>query len=592
MTDAYMDWMLVRDENKLLFVERVCQTSEGTWVIDVFTGLKKQFSICYNLFLAILNNVELRVMKELSCSDPDWQLKNSCAACTFELEGKEELEFHMLGAMDGNDSLKRVPHSKAMLTLEGDRISNERDNLHDGGGEYILPRVEVNRRSKEAIGDMDVAKAENMSPCQEQWKNILDDCTSKMWGVFEETGFFLSLCRHGSVLVGADMVKSGEQVKYPLAVIMRLLQTFGDHLGIGYNIGCKFGGTVHRSPLGELARMKQFCMLVGLFHGHAHNHLCQFQHLGTYVKGLGLEDLETLEHFFSKSNALAGVIRYASRFHHHQHINSYLKHIDRSDSFEHLTLEIIDSYPALQKSMWELGVTNEKEFKAWLQEEEDYLSNLQYELPKETIEMEYFARLVHYYDVESKVTASNRVIFIDATNGTHLQSQDDTHKMETARRHLLKKRSQELERVQDLERSLNIFPEEQWIVGSEKWRENEQRVAMRMYQHCLDRLEGLVVAHIFELTKMNMSHTADFDLLRDVCQDMSDRKWATPAGHQAMDTYFKICRAKEEIKHLNIEIQQVITYMHIEDVHLHQREAAIADMDAALALQIAAYHKG
>ncbi|KAK0462163.1 hypothetical protein IW261DRAFT_1348442, partial [Armillaria novae-zelandiae] len=49
------------------------------------------------------------------------------------------------------------------------------------------------------------------SPCKEHWKNMSDDWTSKMWGVFEETGFFLSLCRHGSVLVGTDMVRSGEQ---------------------------------------------------------------------------------------------------------------------------------------------------------------------------------------------------------------------------------------------------------------------------------------------------------------------------------------------------------------------------------------------
>ncbi len=47
---------------------------------------------------------------------------------------------------------------------------------------------------------------------------------------------------------------------------------------------------------------------------------------------------------------------------------------------------------------------------------------------------------------------------------------------------------------------------------------------------------------------------ADFDLLQDVQQDMSDHKWATPAGHQAMDMYFKICRAREEVKHLNIKI--------------------------------------
>ncbi|KAK0435509.1 hypothetical protein EV421DRAFT_1908584 [Armillaria borealis] len=36
MTDAYMDWMLNRDENKLPSVEEECQSSEGIWVVDIF----------------------------------------------------------------------------------------------------------------------------------------------------------------------------------------------------------------------------------------------------------------------------------------------------------------------------------------------------------------------------------------------------------------------------------------------------------------------------------------------------------------------------------------------------------------------------
>ncbi|KAK0457967.1 uncharacterized protein EV420DRAFT_1270846 [Desarmillaria tabescens] len=630
------------------FVRTLCDLHS----FPIASSLKEQFSICYDVFIAILENVERRVLRELGRSHPDWRLKNCCAACMFELEGEEQLEFSMFGAMDGNDSLKRVPRSKVVDTLEGNRVSIERDDLRDGGGGYILPRTEVDRWSKEAIGDVEAVDMASALPCEERWKNMSDDRTSKMWGVFEETGFFLSLCHHGSVLLGADMVKSGEQAKYPLAIVGRLLEVFGDRLGIGYDIGCKFGGTINRSPLGELAKIKRFHVLVGLFHGHAHNRLCQLRHLGTYLMGLGLEDLETLERFFSKSNGLARGIRYASRFHRRQRITWYLKHVDRLDSFEHLSsflcnnyrqaLDIIDDYPALQNSMQELGVTDEKEFEAWLSEEEAYLSGLQRELPEETIEMEYYTRLIHYYDVESKVAASRRVVFVNTMTDTQPQPRDDTRKMETAQRHLLERRSQELERVQDLERSLNISPEDRWIVGSEKWRENEQRVAVRTYRRCLDRLEGLIVARIFELTKMNMSHTgykmrkhigkalkarsqairtaltqynvaaatlipprpplkwervveyaflADFDLLRDVRQDMSERKWATPAGRQAMDTYFKICRAKEEIKRLNIEIQRVITYMHIEDTYLRRREGAIAETEPALAFQISRYRQ-
>jgi hypothetical protein len=45
-----------------------------------------------------------------------------------------------------------------------------------------------------------------------------DDITKKMWGIFDETGIFLALCRHGFALVIADMVMSGE-----LSVILALL---------------------------------------------------------------------------------------------------------------------------------------------------------------------------------------------------------------------------------------------------------------------------------------------------------------------------------------------------------------------------------
>jgi hypothetical protein len=37
------------------------------------------------------------------------------------------------------------------------------------------------------------------------------ELTKRAWGIFDETGIFLSLCRHGFVLAIADMVRSGEQ---------------------------------------------------------------------------------------------------------------------------------------------------------------------------------------------------------------------------------------------------------------------------------------------------------------------------------------------------------------------------------------------
>lgn len=181
-----------------------------------------------------------------------------------------------------------------------------------------------------------------------------DEVTSRMWGVFDETGIFLALCRHGFVLLVADMVKSGElwgiaqfyqfyyandlhSAKYPLAITNLLLQAFGCDVGIGYDIGCQFLKTVKNSPLGDLASQLNFQSLVGSFHGHAHERLCQISHLATYVKGLGLEDLEGCERFFSKSNMLAASVRYASTFHRQQAIVQYMRHVDNYEMYANLS---------------------------------------------------------------------------------------------------------------------------------------------------------------------------------------------------------------------------------------------------------------
>ena len=65
---------------------------------------------------------------------------------------------------------------------------------------------------------------------------------------------------------------------------------------------------------------------------------------------------------------------------------------------------------------------------------------------------------------------------------------------------------------------------------------------------------------------------ADFDLLRDARQDVSGRPWATPAGRLAMDLYFKIERAREEITRLNVEIRRVATYIRDENHFLQYSE--------------------
>ena len=83
-----------------------------------------------------------------------------------------------------------------------------------------------------------------------------------------------------------------------------MIDVFRADLGQGYDIGCRFKRTINKCSLGPKAHTENHTCLVGAFHGHAHNRLCQLAFLATYTEGLGLEDLEGCERFFSQSNAL------------------------------------------------------------------------------------------------------------------------------------------------------------------------------------------------------------------------------------------------------------------------------------------------
>ena len=82
---------------------------------------------------------------------------------------------------------------------------------------------------------------------------------------------------------------------------------------------------------------------------------------------------------------------------------------------------------------------------------------------------------------------------------------DTTASTETARCHALELQKRDLAAVQVLENKLNIA--QRWERGSFEWQAAAEKVTMQTYQRCIDVLEGLIVARMFELTKMNRSQT-------------------------------------------------------------------------------------
>ncbi|KAJ7726079.1 hypothetical protein B0H14DRAFT_2269523, partial [Mycena olivaceomarginata] len=292
--------------------------------------LAAQFSVTFDVYLAIHVAVDKHVQVALGRDTPHWRLKNACPCCLYKLEGEPFLKIPLMGTFDGNNSLSRFwLHEKVELDkgVFTPGASKERVDNCVAPGDYYLMRDNVDKWGKEGVEDLMKSFTSNAEDdneedgCSERWQNMKEDVTSRTYGMYNETGFFPALCRHGFVLKVVDMVKSGELSKYPLATTAHLLNILGE-IAISYDIGCKFGKMVKvHLALKELARDKSFRVLVGAFHGHGHNRLCGLDNLMTYVEGgEHCEALETCESFFSKSNALASTTRYATRFHRQQAI--------------------------------------------------------------------------------------------------------------------------------------------------------------------------------------------------------------------------------------------------------------------------------
>jgi hypothetical protein len=121
-------------------------------------------------------------------------------------------------------------------------------------------------------------------------------------------------------------------MKYPLAIVRRLLDEFGSDIGLGYDIMCAFFKTLLRSSLGARVVALRLRGVVPAFHGHAYNRECQLGWHPLYIQGVGLEDFEECERTFARSNNLASVTRLASAFHRKQQID---EHFDFHDQDKH-----------------------------------------------------------------------------------------------------------------------------------------------------------------------------------------------------------------------------------------------------------------
>lgn len=98
------------------------------------------------------------------------------------------------------------------------------------------------------------------------------------------------------------------RAKYPLAILAKALEVLDAGFANGGDINCGFSVTALRSSLADSICEKNVAFPVNTFHGYSHNYQCQEKNHLSIFKGVGLEDFESCERVFSRSNPLASTI--------------------------------------------------------------------------------------------------------------------------------------------------------------------------------------------------------------------------------------------------------------------------------------------
>ncbi|RDX50672.1 hypothetical protein OH76DRAFT_1455223 [Lentinus brumalis] len=502
----------------------------------------------FDIYLTILDLVEKRVMERLGRDVPDWRAQNSCPCCSYELEGEEPGAHWRMICIDGNNSLKRLATSQGRQT--GDMRTFESD--------YFLPRAfvdtfanEVKARQRQSKPDLPVesedddvdqgprtregfptdgASDEVSAPCASNWKAAAADEVKKMWGMFDETGIFLCACRHAMVLWVADMVRSGELAKYALAMTSRVNEKIKGKKMFGYDIGCAFEDTVLHSILRDLflASGSRFC--VPAFHGYSHSYRCQCHYHPNAIQGVGLEDFETAERIFARSNELASVVRGASVYRRHLFIDMFFRQHDR-DRYANMAqmlhgnyvqaLEVIETQAEPVAAMLEnLGLTREK-LADLAKEEKTCFTTLKDEDPTNVHTVAYVEALQALQKAKDELLEVSerfrrrapredgvvQLTFLAPRSGPVGYDSDlsETRKLETRRRHLHDRVDRLSAEVASIEADYNI--ETRWQPTDFLYRQTVDYIATRQYQRALGKLQRLVILRLFELQKLNIART-------------------------------------------------------------------------------------
>ncbi|KAG0703468.1 hypothetical protein DFH29DRAFT_981912 [Suillus ampliporus] len=599
-------YRLIRNQKPSFSIEAFAKVLCDSYSLPYRRRYRTILSDAFDVYLSLLRKVERRMLAALGRDTPNWRVLNACPPCTYEVADEPLLDFGRFYVLDGGNSAKR------MASVGSRQIADMQCFVESN---YLLPCDFIdtfahNIPPQDAVvtadaniddGDTTENQPEPENPiaadCSKNWKAAAGDEKKCMWGIFEETGIFVAVCRHRFLLCG-------ELAKYLLAIISKVIELFGARSLGAYDIGCSFNATIQSSTLAQQFNEKGLRLCVDAFHGYAHNYKCQTKH-HPLIKGAGIEDFQCAEHLFSTANHVAPVTRYASSYHRHLFLEMFFRQWD-DEKYQNLATMILNNYQqALNIVSTESVALEEAKVALDIKEEEEieYFRTLGDEPEWDIHVMEYVELLQRLRDIESQTSEASShflvmtpsdyhfVIPPDGITNFYSSNLSQTRKAET--QHLI------LQEVAAMEVKMAIS--HRWQLSFPEYQATVKYMATHKYQRALDNLQHLVVQWLFELQRLNISQTGkslqthcktiwkavekyneaahdipgrapiewskvtrynfldEFSLLCETHQDICEHPWTKPAIRETIRQLLCIQHAHEELVHCNVELRRLHT---------------------------------
>ncbi|KAG1808894.1 uncharacterized protein BJ212DRAFT_1448891 [Suillus subaureus] len=402
-------------------------------------------------------------------------------SCQYKLVNEPTLDFLILCACDRNNSAKLVDPA----VCSGEECLDPCSGLSSIWlTELYVDQLKDEVRSVQAY-KLDLNdSAEPPTICINHWHNAVPESHKKMFAILKKSGIFVTVCQHSFLLTICDMVQSSKLMKYLIASVKKLMDVFGSNILYGYDIKCTFKKIIQWSLLADDAKPLNLQGVVPAFHGHAHNRLCQVKHHLKYKVSAG-EDFETCKQVFSESNA-----------------PPYVCHIIFADSTltmniadfiynNHIqVLTIISTTNIFLANFHTSNATIKPNFEDDLKDEHQVLQCLACKKEESTVEVDY-VRALNEYD---KAHGLNLCL-----NYSTKESGDIHHHHSNA----TNKHDQKLEIVTYYEHQMVL--DSRWGPDHPKQMKTQSCITNQLFHKAVDDIEHLVVMHLLELTKLQMS---------------------------------------------------------------------------------------